>query len=157
MKAPFKRGFFILFIFTKNRPMSFRATFCDPFKEDVIELGAIDAGSIIEKFEKIPWTDFLLKMSYSPASEIYYSPSLEVENTISGHALSISAVGEPGNFEFYIFYKRPKKIKYLFGMKEKTDENYLTDITGQKKQDVIQCLTALIKNDEKFLADKIGE
>jgi hypothetical protein len=137
--------------------MNFRATFCDPFKAGIIELGNIQKDKIIETFENTPWVDFLRKMESAKEDEIFYSPSLEIENKDNKHGLSISAVGVPNNYEFYIFYKRPKKIKILFGLKEKINNNYTSDKTGQTKQDVIDCLDALLCNDMEYLANKIGQ
>lgn len=137
--------------------MNFRASFCDPFQKDIIELGSISKDSIIDKFEKTPWADILRRMSSAREDEIHYSPSLEVENRANKHGLTISAVGDPENFEFYIFYKRPKNVKSFFGLKEKINENYTTDKTGQTKQDVLDCLKALLNNDTEFLSNKIGQ
>ena len=137
--------------------MNFSASFCDPFKKDIIELGDISKDSIIEKFEKTAWSDFLMRMANVNEDEIYYSPSLEIENKETKNALAISAVGDPNNYEFYIFYKRPKKVKSFLGLKEKINENYTTNQTGQTKQDVLDCLKALMKNDTEYLSNKIGQ
>ena len=137
--------------------MNFRASFCDPLRKDIIELGDISKDSILDKFEQTPWNDFLYKMANAKEDEIFYSPSLEIENKETKHGLSISAVGDPNNFEFYIFYKRPKKVKSFLGFKEKINDNYMTDKTGQTKQDVLDCLNALLRNDTEYLANKIGE
>jgi hypothetical protein len=137
--------------------MSFRASFCDPFNPQIIELGDIPKERIIEKFENIPWADFLRKMAATKQEDLFYSPSLEIENKETGHALSVSAVGEPNQYEFFIFYKRPKKVKIFFGLKEKIDENYVSDKTGQTKQDALDCLNALIQDNTEYLANKIGQ
>ena len=137
--------------------MNFRTSFCDPFQKDIIELGNISKDSILDKFEKTPWADILRQMSYAKEDDIYFSPSLEIENKDNRHGLSISAVGDPDNFEFYIFYKRPKNKKSFFGLKEKINENYTTDKTGQNKQDVLDCLNALLRDDTEFLVNKIGQ
>lgn len=60
--------------------MNFRASFCDPFKPDIIEMGDIEKDKIMKTFEKIPWTDLLNKMETAHENDIYYSPSLEIEN-----------------------------------------------------------------------------
>lgn len=137
--------------------MNFRGSFCDPFKREIIELRDIQKDKILEQFENIPWTDLLGKMELAKESEIFYSPSLEIENKDNKHGLAISAVGHPNKYEFYIFYKRPKKIKILFGLKERIIDNYTSDKTGQTKQDVIDCLNALLRNDTEYLANKIGQ
>jgi hypothetical protein len=132
--------------------MNFRASFCDPFKKDIIELGVIEKDKIMESFEKIPWTKLLEEMKLKNENEIYYSPSLEIENKENKNGLSVSAVDGK---EWYIFFKRPKLVKKFFGLTEKMNNDYLTDITGQTESDVRDCLTALINNDLEFLERKI--
>ena len=133
--------------------MNFRASFCDPFKSNIIELGEIEKDQIMENFEKIPWDDLLKKMETANESEIHYSPSLEIENKSNKNGLSVSAVD---GSEWYIFFKRPKLVKKWFGLVEKMDNDYLTDVTGQSIEDVRNCLNALINNDLEFLENHIG-
>ena len=137
--------------------MKYRASFCDAFNPSIIELGEIQHDGIIDKFNSIDWSGYLRKMQSAAENDIHYSPSLEIENKETKHGLSISAVGEPDSFEFYIFYKRPKRVKTFFGLSQKLNENYLSDKTGQTKQDVLDCLNALIRNDTDYLANKIGQ
>ena len=132
--------------------MNFRASFCDPFKSDIIEMGAIEKDKIMETFEKIPWNKLLDEMKMKKENEIHYSPSLEIENKDNKNGLSVSAVDGK---EWYIFFKRPKMVKKFFGLSEKMNNDYLTDITGQTENDVKECLTALINNDLEFLESKI--
>ena len=131
--------------------MDFRASFCDPFKSEIIELGDFKKEEIIKLFNNIQWEEYLDKMKTVKQIEIHYSPSLEVENKENKNGLSFSALDK----EWYIFYKRPKLVKRFFGLSEKIDENFTTDITGQTKNDVIICLQALINNDLVFLENKI--
>lgn len=137
--------------------MEFKASFCDPFKADTIELGPIQKDAVIEKFKSIPWKDYLNQMEKAKENEIHHSPSLGIENIINKNAVEISAVEEDrnGNIEFYIFYKRPKLVKKFFGLKESMNENYLTDALGQTENDAIDCLAALINNDLDFLEKKV--
>lgn len=132
--------------------MEFRASFCDPFKKDIIELGAIDKDKIMAKFESIDWVDYLNRVETAGENEIYYSPSLEIENKTNKNGLVVTAID---GAEWYIFFKRPKMVKKFFGLYEKLNENYLTDVTGQTEQDVRNCLMALINNDLQFLENKI--
>ncbi|MCR9153417.1 MAG: hypothetical protein NXI09_04850 [Bacteroidetes bacterium] len=132
--------------------MNFRASFCDPFKPDIVEMGDIEKENILETFENIPWNQILEKMAKAKAKEIYFSPSLEIENKDNKNGLSVSAL-DTG--EWYIFYKRPKMLKKFFGLREKMEENYLSSLTGQTENDVRECLKALIENDLAFLEEKI--
>jgi hypothetical protein len=137
--------------------MNFRASFCDPFNREIIELGDIPKDQIINKFERTPWIDFLEKMGSVKEDEIFYSPSLEIENKDTKHGLTFSAVGDPDKYEYYIFYKRPKNVKILIGLGTRLKENYITDKTGQTRQDALDCLNALLRDDTEFLANKIGQ
>jgi len=129
--------------------MEFSISFCDPLKKDIVEMGDIAKDKVFEIFEDIKWNSYLSKMKDVRDEDIYFSPSFEIENKENKNGLSISAVGEPDNFEFYIFYKRPKMIKSFFGLLKKMKEDFLTDVTGQTKKD------ALLKNDADFLETKI--
>jgi len=129
--------------------MEFSISFCDPLKKDIVEMGDIAKDKVFEIFEDIKWNSYLSKMKDVRDEDIYFSPSFEIENKKNKNGLSISAVGEPDNFEFYIFYKRPKMIKSFFGLLKKMKEDFLTDVTGQTKKD------ALLKNDADFLETKI--
>jgi len=129
--------------------MEFSVSFCDPFKKDIVEMGDIAKDKVFEIFEDIKWNSYLSKMKDVRDEDIYFSPSFEIENKENKNGLSISAVGEPDNFKFYIFYKRPKMIKSFFGLLKKMKEDFLTDVTGQTKKD------ALLKNDADFLETKI--
>jgi len=132
--------------------MNFSVSFCDPFNPKIVELGEIDADKIIETFDKIPWRDYLEKMINAEDREIHYSPSLAVENKEQNCGLDISFIEEN---DWYIFFKRPKRVKWLFGLISTMQKSYLTDITKQTEKDVRDCLQALIRNDLDFLENKI--
>lgn len=135
--------------------MQFKISFCDPFKKDIVELGRMPETKALEIFKNAKWDEYLSKMKTTKEEDIFFSPSFEIENAENINALSISAVGEPNNFEFYIFYKRPKMIKLFFGIIKRMKEDYITDITGQTEKDALDCLNALMKNDLEFLENKI--
>ena len=135
--------------------MKFRAFFCDPIEANIIELGDIADEKIIAHFEKIDWNDYLQKSINAKIDDIYYHPTFEVEDKESKNRLSISAVGDPNNYEFNITYKRPKIVKLFFGLNNKINENYLTGIQGQTKNDVLECLNALLRNDIGYLENKV--
>jgi hypothetical protein len=132
--------------------MAFRTSFCDPFKPDVVELGEVEKDKIIDSFKRLPMKKLLEEMKLKNENEIHFSPSFEVENLENKNGVTASIVDEK---EWYIFYKRPKMVKKYFGLVEKIDDNFTTEILGQSEQDVINCLNALINNDLTFLENKI--
>lgn len=127
--------------------MDFRASFCDPFKKDIIDLGTIPGNKIMETFDQIPWASHLDKME-NTKEKIYYSPSLEIENMDNLHGISISAIDHKN---WYVMYKRPKEVSYFFGLLKKMDHDYLSEALNLTVQDVKKCITALIKNDFEYL------
>ena len=138
--------------------MNFKAAFCHPYQRDIIELGEISQTNIITAFENIPWKDYLQQMeeTKNEGQDIYYSPSFEIINTNTLHKLAISAVGPADNYEFYVFYRRPKTLKFLFGLITYKKDKYTTDIQGQTKTRVIRLLEAFRNNNTSYLADQIG-
>ena len=134
---------------------TFRHSFCDPFKPEVIELGDVESQEIIRRFEQIPWDEIISRMGTAKESEIHYSPSLEFEDKATKHGVSVSGVGTSSLEEFYVFYKRPKRVKKFFGLIESDNPEYLTDVTGQTKEDVMDVLNALINGEYDFLDRKI--
>ncbi len=137
--------------------MNFRASFCDPLNPNIIELGDMNETSIVDEFKSIKWADYLLKMTTVKETEIFFSPSFEVENKSTKHGLAFAVVGDTNNYEFYIFYKRPKKVNSFFGLKQKIDNYYTSDKSGFTEQAALDCLHALLRNDLDYLANKIGQ
>jgi hypothetical protein len=133
----------------------FVISFQDPLKTKDTQLGDIAREQIINEFEKINWAEYLQKMNNAKRSEIYFSPSLEIHRMDNSLVLAISANGDPNNYQFAVMYNRPKTIKSSNGMEE-LYKNHLTDTIGLSKQNVIDCLNALIKNDTTYLENTIG-
>ena len=133
----------------------FIISFQDPLKTKDTQLGVISREQIIKEFEKINWSGYLKKMNTAKRSEIYFSPSLEIHRKDNSLLLAISANGNSNNYDFAIMYNRPKKIKSSNGV-EALYKNHLTDTLGQSRQNVIDCLNALIKDDTAYLENKIG-
>jgi hypothetical protein len=130
---------------------AFRHSFCDPFKPDIIELGDIESQEIINKFEQLPWDEIMSRMGKAKESEIHFSPSLDFEDRTTKHGIAISGLGDKSLEEFYVFYKRPKKVKNFFGLTSRDNPDYLTEVTGQTKENVIGILEAFIQGEYELL------
>lgn len=130
----------------ESKVSQFRYSVAEPLKPNILEKGKIEKDEIVKIFNEFPWKQYLEQIKNSKDGKIYYSPSLEFENSGNKNGLAISAVGEPDSFEFYVFYKRPKKGN--------TNENNVSDLTGQSKEDVLTYLNALINNDLHYLESK---
>lgn len=139
---------------------AFRYSVCEPLRPEAIEKGTVPPDGIVGVFNDFRWEYYLEQMAAAERrkADIHFSPSLEVENRANGHGLTISAVGTPGDFEFYIFYKRPVSVvkKRLFRKPETVVEDRISSVTGQTREDAVACLGALAGNDLEFLREKIA-
>ena len=133
----------------------FKHSFSDPFFPEIMDLGPIAKDQIIHKFQDIPWNMYISRMSESKGFEIFFSPSLEIENKRTYQGLSISAIGDGSLEEFYIFYKRPKKIKRLLGLIKQEDPDFTSEIVIQTQEEVVDLLRAFIDGNAKYLEKNI--
>lgn len=122
---------------------------CDPFNPEVIEKGEILATEFFKVLDEFPWLEWLEKCNQVQASEIYFSPSLELRNESNSHAISVSLVGDENENEFYLFYKRPKLIekKSWFKTVQVMEPNFLSERQMQSIDNVRDAFKALIEND----------
>lgn len=132
----------------------FRCSICDPLKKDIIELGEIPGEKALDILDQFPWGEMTKKMKGLKAEEIHWAPSIEFENKESRYGVTISIVDE-GN-EFYIFFRRPKRVRKFFSLTEKLDENFTSDRTGQTISDAREAVIALLNGDELTLERRWG-
>lgn len=134
----------------------YRYSICDPLKPEIIEMGNISKDEVMDILNKFPWFDLLKKMDDTDPAKVYYAPSIEFENKDNHHGLAISIVGDEKDYEFYIFYKRPKMRVRLFGLIKYLNKDYLSDRTQQSLTDVQECVQALLNNDFVTLEKRWG-
>ncbi|MCD9574018.1 hypothetical protein [Flavobacterium soyae] len=130
----------------------FRYSICEPTNPNIIEKGKIDSSEILELVNNFPWKKYLHEMEN--IKDPYYSPSLEFENLNNKNGLSISAVGTYEKFEFYVFFKRPKMQKTWFGLSEKLNNNYTSELLDQNEEKTMEIVKALVNDDLNFLERK---
>jgi hypothetical protein len=134
----------------------FRYSICDPLKKEPIEMGEIDMGKIMDVLDKFPWAELLAKMEGVKDEEIYFSPAIEFENKDNHHGVTISIVEDGKGTEFDIFFRRPKMVSKLFGLRKYMDNTFITDRTGQTVNDVREAVKALINEDIATLESRWG-
>ncbi|TGE14113.1 hypothetical protein [Hymenobacter elongatus] len=61
----------------------------------------------------------------------------------------------PDHYEFYLFYKRPKRRRYLLGLFSATDADYTTEVHGQTLQQVALALQELLRHEYDALDQKV--
>jgi hypothetical protein len=124
----------------------FRYSFCFPFESEIIEKGEASKEKILEEVKSFPWQEELKKMVDDDDAEVFYSPSVEIENLDTKHSISVSAIGEPEDHEYMIFYNRPEQSMFGdVGMYEKD---------GLTWDDVMEAVDALLNNKTEILDNK---
>jgi len=131
---------------------NFRYSICEPKNPKVIEKGKIDSSEIMQIFENFPWNLHLKEMENAQTN--YYSPSIEFENLNNKNGLAISAVGTPEKYEFYVFFKRPKLQKKWFGLSEKMNTDFTSELLDLTKEKTIEIVKALMDNNLNYLESK---
>lgn len=127
----------------------------DASDPDTTRKSTLKKEDLVNAFKNFDWDTFLIQAEKAMQRDKYFYPPVEFENNTSRHSLAFFPVGKPGDYEFLLFYKRPKTIKKWLGLIQKHDENYTTQLT--KTQDAIaalQYLQALIESNTDFLEKK---
>ncbi|MCF8254782.1 MAG: hypothetical protein K9H61_06280 [Bacteroidia bacterium] len=132
--------------------MKFRLSFCNPFTPIIEDLGMKNDSEIIDCFKNIPWEDFLDRIVKVDKDKLDYSPTLEIIDTSTKHAISISALGDG---VWLVFYKRPKLVSKWFGLTQILNENYNTEVEVGNQEQVIEFIQALLENNHSHLENKI--
>jgi len=132
--------------------MKFKLSFCNPFTPNIEDLGRKNDSEIIDCFKNIPWEDFLDRMVKVDKDKLAYSPTLEIIDTSTKHAISISALGDG---VWLVFYKRPKLVSKWFGLTQVLDENYNTEVEVGNQEHVIEFIQALLENNHSHLENNI--
>lgn len=113
----------------------FRYSVCEPLNPKVIEKGMIAPDCVIGLFNDFQWGYYLkqIEVAETRKMDIYFSPSLEVENKANKNGLTISAVGDPEDPEFYIFYKRPIRSSFFVNHKRSWRIMSVRSLVKQKR------------------------
>lgn len=129
--------------------MKFRVSFCDPLSPDVLELGDLEVEKIIEIFESIPWSDYLVEPNPEDGPDIHYAPSLEIENLEQNIGLEMSAIDEE---EWHLFFRKKINSEEPGSMKNE----HITELTNQSETDATACLHAFLNIDLEYLENKFA-
>jgi len=136
----------------------FRYTICEPLNPTIMDKGNVTKVEFQNVLQNFPWIDMLRELENAEESKVFYSPSLELIDSKSNHSLAISIIGLESEFEYYIFYKRPKTIskRKWFKTVEVFEPEYLTDRIGQSKADMEEAFNALLNGNFELLESRWG-
>ena len=130
---------------------NWRYSICDPLKPEILDKGEVSAEAFIRVMEQFPWEEELKKLNEAEKNgkKIYFSPSLELENTVKNHGVTASAVGTPDDYSFMVFYKRPKanSAQGLYNV---------SDRDGISLEEVHMIFEGLLEEDYSWLEENLG-
>ncbi|QHL89235.1 hypothetical protein GU926_18075 [Nibribacter ruber] len=133
----------------------FHHTFSDPFSSEEVDLGYVDGGQLKQVFREFAWEEWLQKMEDSAIDDFHFSPTLNVFQKEQKREMLLSALKDKGKLIFYVSYRRPQKVKRLFGLMERFEEKYTTEVLDQTKEQAAQLLQAFIEGDAAYLNEKV--
>ncbi|WP_426491566.1 hypothetical protein [Hymenobacter sp. 102] len=136
--------------------MAFTLSYCDPLHPKARQLGAAEPEQILEFFRQVPWEAELPKLTVTPPDEVHWSASVEVKNTVTQEAVCISAVGEPADYAFHVFYIRPKRIRRFWGLYTEQQPAYMSELLEQPVDRAVHILHTLLRNDSAQLESLFG-
>ncbi|MDF2551925.1 MAG: hypothetical protein K0R77_1200 [Chryseobacterium sp.] len=98
--------------------MTYKYSICFPNKEKIeYKDEVISANDVLIIARNHPWREHLVFTENSDISSIYYNPSLDFTCIENGKSFGLTAdFNKNKEVEFSLWYKRPKKIKILFGL-----------------------------------------
>ncbi|RSK47110.1 hypothetical protein [Hymenobacter rigui] len=136
--------------------MAFTLSYCDPLHPAPLELGAKEPEQILQFFRQVPWEAALAKLTDTPPEAVHCSASVDVKNSVTQEAVCISAVGEPADYAFHVFYIRPKRIRRFWGLYTEQQPAYMSELLDQPVDRAVHILHTLLRNDSAQLESLFG-
>lgn len=132
-------------------------TALDPVWPKPIEVAYLTEEEFIKKYNEFPWERMLQKQHHSSDKDIYYSPSVGIEDE-DGKGVCVSVVELSPEEDFYVCYNRPVMVKKRkwFWTKEYLDDNFCSIIPKQTKEEGLSACLCFFRDDLKTLEEKWG-
>lgn len=97
--------------------MHYKHSICHPENPEIeYPYKELTTEQVRETARHYPWKQELQKLKTMPPEVINYSPSLDFTNLQDNHSLCLTAEGDPEEYAFSVWYKRPVMRKVLFGL-----------------------------------------
>lgn len=114
----------------------------------------IDKEQILDIVKNYPWSDELKRMKEIDKGKICYSPSLDFKNINDNHSFCLTAEGEPLNYSYSVWYKRPIKKKVLFGLLGEKEKLEVIDKHFEKEK-AIELLKRFLAKEYKSIEQEM--
>ncbi len=110
--------------------MTFKYSICHPEKENIeYRNTSISGNEVLEIAKNYPWIEKLNLSDSLNQEDIHYSPSLDFTCIKNGKSFCLTAnYDKNNNLEFSLWYNRPKKVKFLFGLLGEKEKMVVDDI-----------------------------
>jgi len=98
--------------------MNYKYSICYPDQEKIAYRNeVISANEVMNIAKNHPWKEQLMLLDSLNKNSVYYNPSLDFVCNQNGRSFGLTAdFNKNKEIEFSLWYKRPKKMKILFGL-----------------------------------------
>lgn len=98
--------------------MNYKYSICYPNQKKIeYRNEMISANEVMNIAKNYPWKEQLLLSDSLDKNSVFYNPSLDFTCLSNGKSFGLTAdFNENKELEFSLWYKRPKKVKILFGL-----------------------------------------
>lgn len=110
--------------------MTFKYSICHPDRKDIEYLDKpISGKEVVEIAKNYPWLEKLKLSNSLNQKDVHYSPSLDFTDIENGNSFCLTADYDKNEeLNFSLWYKRPKKVKTLFGLFSEKEMMVVDDV-----------------------------
>lgn len=110
--------------------MTYKYSICHPNKEKIeYRNNQISGNDVLNIAKNYPWLDQLILSDSLDQHKVHYSPSLDFTCIENKRSFCLTAdYDEKQDLCFSLWYKRPKKVKVLFGIFGETEKMVVDDV-----------------------------
>lgn len=110
--------------------MTFKYSICHPDKEQIeYKNSPISGSEVLTIARNYNWIEELKLTESLDQNSVFYSPSLDFKCIENDQSFGLTAdFNKSRELEFSLWYKRPKKVKILFGLLGETKRVVVDDV-----------------------------
>ncbi len=135
--------------------MTYKYSICHVDKEAIeYKNHPISENEVLEIAKNYPWIEKLKFSNALDQEKVYYSPSLEFICIENKKSLILTAhYGKNKKLEFSIWYRRPKKVKVLFGLLGQKEKMVVDDYWSLNFDESIKYLEYFVNENYSIIEE----
>ncbi|KQS90272.1 hypothetical protein ASG21_14500 [Chryseobacterium sp. Leaf394] len=112
--------------------MNYKYSICYPNQKEIEHRNeVISANEVISIAKNYPWEDQLMLLDSLKENSVYYNPSLDFICLSNKRSFGLTAeFSKNKELEFSLWYDRPKKVRFLFGILGHKERMVLNEVSS---------------------------